>query len=73
MTMRRVASMTMAAMALSLVTATGVLAAEDNCVDRYLLCLNSASQESGSFWRTLKEVECGAKYVGCMRTALSGA
>ncbi len=73
MTMRRVTGAVMAAMALSLVSATGVSARTDSCVDTYLLCINDASQEQGAFWRTLKEVECGAKYYGCVRTAITGA
>lgn len=42
-------------------------AEKDSCLDLYLLCLNGASQESGVFWRTLKEAECGVDYYACIR------
>ena len=44
-----------------------------SCVDAYLACLNVATQETGDFWRTLKEMECGVDYYVCMRTKLTGA
>jgi len=44
-----------------------------SCVDEYLSCVNVASQESGAFWRTAKEFECGVDYYACMRRKTIGA
>jgi len=43
-----------------------------NCVDQYLSCINEASQETGDFWRTAKEFECGVDYYACMRRKVLG-
>lgn len=44
-----------------------------NCTDNYLLCLNDASQESGWFWRTAMEFECGLEYYGCLADKTTGS
>lgn len=62
----------MAALIGALLVPTGAEAAV-SCVDNYLLCINDASQESGAFWRTLKETECGLDYYGCIRSKVTTA
>ena len=58
---------------LALTPARGSAEEATNCVDQYLTCINVASQESGSFWRTAKEFECGVDYYACMRRKAIGA
>lgn len=73
MTIRKVLLAGLAAAALTLAPAERAHAAEAvSCLDNYLSCLNVASQESGLFWRTLREGECGAEYYGCIRKKVVG-
>ena len=51
----------------------GAAAEATSCVDNYLSCINVASQESGDFWRSAKEFECGVDYYACMRRKVIGA
>lgn len=61
-------------LAVALATPAEVRAAEAaNCVDEYLGCINVASQESGAFWRSAKEFECGVEYYACIRRKAIGA
>jgi hypothetical protein len=46
--------------------------AETACVDKYLLCLNDASQEEGWLYRTAREGECGLDYWACIRKKATG-
>ena len=57
----------------ALTPARGSAAEAVSCVDQYLACVNVASQETGDFWRTMKEVECGVDYYACMRKKVIGA
>jgi hypothetical protein len=62
-------------LALAIARPAEVRAAEEeaaSCVDDYLGCINEASQESGAFWRTAKEFECGVDYYACMRKKVVG-
>ena len=62
----------MAALVGAMLVPSGAEAAEAvNCVDNYLLCINDASQESGAFWRTLKEAECGVDYYACIKNKVA--
>ena len=57
---------------LALTPERGAAAEAVSCVDQYLSCINVASQESGGFWRTAKEFECGVDYYACMRRKTVG-
>ena len=61
------------ASALALAPGEARAATAESCVDSYLSCINVASQESGWFWRTAKETECGLEYYGCMRRKAAGS
>jgi hypothetical protein len=73
MNYRKIAGL-LGGIALLAMTPASVHAAEAvNCVDQYLSCINVASQETGDFWRSAKEFECGVDYYACMRRKMVGA
>ncbi|HEY0808770.1 MAG TPA: hypothetical protein VGD49_01365 [Longimicrobiales bacterium] len=49
--------------------ATPIAANAATCVDIYQQCLNDTWNTSG-LTRILADIECGAKYAGCVRRAI---
>ena len=73
MRMRKMVVAVVAAAALALAPVDSAYAAQENCTQGYLVCLNEASQEKGFLWRTAMEVECGLEYFGCLRNKAAGS
>lgn len=49
---------------------TPAVASAKTCVDVYEQCLNDTSNTSG-ITRILADLECAARYVGCVRQAIA--
>lgn len=61
--------MLLAVMVLTALMLPAVASARTSCIGIYELCLNNSWNTSG-ITRMLADIECAARYAGCIRSAI---